>query len=67
VSDLFDTFHTLVLVEELDLTLVPAAEIRLRGDRMRRRRIALQALVAASVVAVVAWGTLIGGWSHGRG
>ena len=67
MSDFFETLHTLVLVEDLDLPPVPASEIRRRGDQLRRRRIALQALVAASVVAVVAWGTLIGGWSHGRG
>ncbi|HET7735222.1 MAG TPA: hypothetical protein VFK52_04570 [Nocardioidaceae bacterium] len=67
MSDFFETMHTLVLVEDLDLPTVPASEIRRRGDQLRRRRIALQTLVAASVVAVVAWGTAIGGWSHGRG
>lgn len=67
MSDFFETLHTLVLVEDLDLPPVPAAEIRRRGDRMRRRRIAVRGLVAASVVAVLAWGTVIGGWSNGRG
>jgi hypothetical protein len=67
MSDFFETLHTLVLVDDLDLPPVPASEIRRRGDRLRRRRVALQALVAASVVAVAAWGTVIGGWSHGRG
>ena len=68
MSDLFDTLHTLV-ADDLDLPPVPPTEIRRRGDQMRRRRIALQALVTSTVVAMVLWALLylIGGWSHGRG
>ena len=69
MSDLFDALHTLVIDDDLDLPPIPAAEIRARGDRLRRRRVALQALVTASVIAIVLWTVLylIGGWSHGRG
>jgi hypothetical protein len=70
LSDFFDTMHT--LVAELDvepaLPSVPPEEIRRRGDRLRRRRIALQAFLSATVVAMTVWGLalLIGGLSHGR-
>jgi hypothetical protein len=52
MSDLFDTLH--VLVNDDDAPPVPPAEIRRRGDRMRRRRIALQAVALSAVAAVIA-------------
>jgi hypothetical protein len=52
-----DPFETLTHLDEVpvDPTL-PAAEVRRRGDRMRRRRTAVRALGAACAVAVITTG-----------
>ncbi|HSV39922.1 MAG TPA: hypothetical protein VLI04_14285 [Nocardioidaceae bacterium] len=57
MADLFDTLHA--LVDDLDAPPLAAAEVRRRGDRIRRRRIALQALATATVVAIVVWGLVV--------
>lgn len=57
MADLFDTLQT--LVDDLDLPPMAAAEVRRRGDRIRRRRIALQAIATATVVAIVVWGVTV--------
>jgi hypothetical protein len=66
MSDLFDTLH--LLVDVLEPAPLPPQEVRRRGDRMRRRRTARQALVATTVVAILVWAAtnlLIGGPNHG--
>ena len=52
MSDLFDTLHALV-DDPLEAWPLPPEEVRRRGDRMRRRRIALQAVALTTVVAMI--------------
>ena len=52
MSDLFDTLHTLV-DDPFDVRPLPPGEVRRRGDRMRRRRIALQAVALTTVMAMI--------------
>ena len=53
MSDLYDTLHWLVY--DVDTAPLPVEEVRRRGDQLRRRRIAVEAFLATTVVAVVAW------------
>lgn len=53
-DDLFDALRTAPPAGDP----MPAAEVRRRGDRLRRRRTALQAVAAAVVVAVIAGGAV---------
>lgn len=53
-DDLFDSLRS----TEPGPAPLPAAEVRRRGDRVRRRRNALQVVGAAAIVAVIAGGAL---------
>ncbi|HSV39924.1 MAG TPA: sensor domain-containing protein, partial [Nocardioidaceae bacterium] len=57
MPDLFDPLRNL---DDLPVHPLPPDQVRRQGDRMRRRRHALQALGAAAAVAVVASGTALG-------
>jgi hypothetical protein len=57
VPDLFDSLKQ--LDHDPSVQPLPAAEVRRRGDRMRRRRGALEALTALAVVAVVVAGSAL--------
>ena len=52
--DPLDPYDRLSGVLDLDVTVPPAAAVRARGDRLRRRRTTLTVLAAAASVAVVA-------------
>ena len=56
MSDLFDPLRSLT---DDPVQAPPAAEVRRRGDRIRRRRTALQSLGAACVVAVLVGGGVL--------
>lgn len=56
MSDLFDPLRDL---DDLSSPPLPASEVRRRGDRMRRRRHALQALGGAAAVVLVAAGVAV--------
>lgn len=54
-----DPFDDLKGLEGLSRPSLPAEEVRRRGDRLRRRRTALQAVGAAAAVAVIASGGML--------
>jgi hypothetical protein len=56
MPDLFDPLRDL---EDLSSAPLPASEVRRRGDRLRRRRHALQALGGAAAVVLVASGVAL--------
>ena len=57
MPDLFDSLKQ--LDHDPSVQPLPAAEVRRRGDRMRRRRGAVEALAALAVVAVVGAGAVL--------